>query len=188
MLTDTLVDAAAELLNHLAMHNVLAFETSESYERIKPRQVSTAGTNSNDDLPDRIVTIDLPPHLVPYGAILESMKAWNIGTVETVADLSVLANLWARSMNSEGTQRANLSEEWYLRACEISPKCVASIEKLDAACLLHVTDSRTGGTYVIDRVKLNDSVFDLEITTKAELPASRNHSKTLRKKTAKTRK
>jgi len=184
VLTNALVRGAAELLNHLALHDVLALETADSFEPIVARQVSTAAIDTDRGFSDEIVTINLPAHLLPYGAIIESMKTWNVGTIETVADLSVLARLWARYLDAEtgSDEETAIFDEWWRQAERVSPQCLPAVQQLDAAGLLRVRDLRTDVTYVPTVVRLNDLVKnELCIATEPVSPSPRR-SKTLAKK------
>jgi len=186
ILTNSLVRGAEELLGHLAMHDVLAFETADSYEAIVARQVSTATTDSDGAFSDEIVTISLPSHLVPYGAIVESMKTWNVGTIETVADLSVLARLWARYLNAESDseEESAIFDEWAKQAERVGKQCLPAVQQLDAAGLLRVKDLRTDSTYPLNIASFNGVDIELAITTKNETSHSTRRPKFRAKKTS----
>jgi hypothetical protein len=171
ILTNSLVQGAAELLRHLAAHDVLAFETAESFEEITSRQVSTAATTSDGGFSDEIVTIALPAHLVPYGAILESMRTWNVGTIETAADLAVASLLWTRYLAAEvdTEEEQAIFDEWWQQAERLSEQCLPAVQRLDAAGLLRVQDLRTKKTYPLQVARLSDSAgIELSITTEPE--------------------
>lgn len=175
ILTNSLVRGAEELLSHLAMHDVLAFETADSYEAIVSRQISTATTDNHGAFSDELVTINLPSHLVPYGAIVESMKTWNVGTIETVADLSVLAGLWARYLQAEpnSEEESAVFEEWARQAERVGKQCLPAVQQLDAAGLLRVKDLRTDNTYPLNVARFNGLDIELTFTTKHEAPPKR---------------
>jgi hypothetical protein len=176
VLTDSLVQGAAELLRHLALHDVLALETADALEPISPRQVSTTDI-SDGAFSDEVVTIDLPPHLVPYGAIVESMKAWNLGTIETTADLVIVSRLWARFLQAQVDSDAAsaIHEEWFRQAERISEQCLPTVQLLDAAGLLRVRDLRDG-TYRLEITRLRElGGIELIISTERE---ARNAART----------
>lgn len=184
VLTNTLVQGTAELLRHFAMHDVLALETAESLEPITLRQVSTATTDSDGGFSDEVVTINIPPHLVPYGAIVETMKTWNVGTIETLADLCVLASLWTRFLQakSDSNTETDTYEEWVRQADRIGKQCLPAVQQLDAAGLLEVKDVRTGRTYPVDLARIADGVqIELSITTVPDVSGNRPRSKSTRK-------
>ncbi len=172
VLTSTLVRGATELLSHLALHDVLAFETADSYEPIVARQISTATTDNDGGFADEIVTISLPAHLVPYGALLESMKTWNAGTIETVADLSVLARLWTRYLDTESgsEEEAAIRDEWSRQAERVGPGCLPTVQLLDSAGLLFVHDQRTDEYYRLNVATFDCGTIDLCVTTRADQP------------------
>jgi hypothetical protein len=187
VLTNTLVQGAAELLSHLAMHDVLSHETAESFEPITPRQISTAAIDSDRGFSDEIVTIALPVHLVPYGAIVESMKMWNVGTIETMADLSVLACLWSRYLNadSDSAEETAILDEWYGQAERIAQSCFPAVQQLDAAGLLRVKDLRTDKDYGVHVVRSGDTPrIELSITTASETARPAQRSTAVRKKSS----
>ena len=167
VLTNTLVRGAAELLSHLAMHDVLALETAESFEPIVPRQVSTAATDTDGGFSDEIVTINLPAHLVPYGAIIESMKTWNVGTIETVADLTVLAALFRRYVDAEtnSDEEAAIYGEWVRHAKRVCARVLPSLQLLDAAGLLRIMDIRKEKSLMPRVVRMADNGASIEILT-----------------------
>jgi hypothetical protein len=191
VLTSSLVRGAAELLGHLALHDVLALETAESFEPIVARQVSTTAIDSDGGFSDEIVTIALPAHLLPYGAIIESMKTWNVGTIETVADLSVLARLWARYLEAEidSDEETAIYGEWSRQAERVSPQCLPAVQQLDAAGLLRVRDLRTDVLHIPTVVRLNDLMKnEICITTEPDAPIPTRRLKApAKKRTARKR-
>jgi hypothetical protein len=178
VLANTLVEGAAELLGHLAQHDVLTLETAESYEPIVARQISTAASDDDGGFSDEIVTIGLPAHLVPYGAVIDAMKAWNVGTIETVADLSVLARLWSRYLEAEtnSEEESAILAEWQQQAERVSRQCLPAVQQLDAAGLLRIKDLRAGKTYPPQMARLAGSSIELSISTALE-PSSRRAPK-----------
>lgn len=184
VLTSTLVRGASELLGHLALHDVLALETAESFEVITPRQVSTSATDVDGGFTDEIVTISLPAHLVPYGAIIESMKTWNVGCLDIVADLSVLARLWGRYLQSESEseEEAAVLAEWQRNRDRVAPTCLPAMQQLDAAGLLAVRDLRTDKWYR-SRVVRYDGELEVCIKTSPDqAPQSAATKKTSNRK------
>jgi hypothetical protein len=190
VLTNVLVRGAEELLGHLALHDVLAFETADSYEPIVARQVSTATTDSDGAFSDEIVTINLPSHLVPYGAIVESMKTWNVGNVEIVADLSVLARLWARYLNTESDseEETAIFDEWAKQAERVAEQCLPAVQRLDAAGLLRITDLRTDNTYALKLARFNGVDIEISIATKPDAQRQARRPKAPAKKQSSRRK
>ncbi len=190
VLTNVLVRGAEELLGHLALHDVLAFETADSYEPIVARQVSTATTDSDGAFSDEIVTINLPSHLVPYGAVVESMKTWNIGTVETVADLSVLARLWARYLSAESSseEETKIFDEWAEQAERVAQRCLPAVQRLDAAGLLRVKDLRTDNSYAIKLTRFNGVDIEISIATEPDTPRRTQRPKASARKKSSHRK
>ena len=169
VLTSTLVRGAAELLGHLALHDVLTLETAETLEPITARQVSTTATDSDGGFTDEIVTINLPAHLVPYGAIVESMKTWNVGTIETLADLCVLARLWHRYLKADvdSDEETAIFAEWQQQALRVGQGCLPAVQQLDAAGILGVKDLRTDKWYR-PKVVHCDDILEICIATEAE--------------------
>jgi hypothetical protein len=173
------------------LHDVLALETAESFEPIVARQVSTTAIDSDGGFSDEIVTIALPAHLLPYGAIIESMKTWNVGTIETVADLSVLARLWARYLEAEidSDEETAIYGEWSRQAERVSPQCLPAVQQLDAAGLLRVRDLRTDVLHIPTVVRLNDLMKnEICITTEPDAPIPTRRLKApAKKRTARKR-
>ncbi len=186
VLTNILVRGASELIRHLALHDVLAFETAETIEPIVSRQVNTATTDSDGGFSDEIVTIDLPSHLVPYGAISEVMKTWNVGTIETVADLSVLARLWARYLAAANgsEQESTIFDEWYRQAERVTPRCLSAVQLLHAAGLLEISDLRTGQDCILEVASSDDVRIVLHINTRPDVRTALPSKKSSTKKTA----
>jgi hypothetical protein len=179
VLTSTLVRGAVELLGHLALHDVLALETAEELEPVDHRQVSTKATDSDGGFTDEVVTITLPAHLVPYGAIVESMKTWNVGTIETLADLCVLARLWDRYLKSNvgSNEETAILAEWQQRAERVGQGCLPALQQLDAAGILGIKDLRTDKWYRPEVVR-HDGTLEICIATEAELARSSAAKKT----------
>jgi len=163
VLTNKLTEGAAELLGHLAMHDVLALDTPDSYQTISAGDLSTATKDSDNGFPDEIVAIRLPAHLVPYGAIIEAMKTWNVGTVETIADLAILARLWLEYNAAErkSNVEAAILEQWRVRAKEVGEACLQSVQLLHAAGLLRVNDLATGQSYHVAIARFEDPTIQI---------------------------
>jgi hypothetical protein len=174
VLTNKLVHGAVELLSHLAMHDVLAFETATSYDVISPRRINAATTDAGGGFSDEIAAIELPAHLVPYGAILEAMKTWSVGTVETVADLGVLAGLLQRFLAaaSDSAEESAIHEEWTRQAKRVCPQVLPALQKLDAAGLLRIVDLRIPNKYIPRTVTVSSDGSALEVSIVTE-PAKR---------------
>jgi hypothetical protein len=172
ILTNKLVHGAVELLNHLAMHDVLAFETATSYDVISPRRITAATTDAGGGFSDEIAAIELPAHLVPYGAILEAMKTWNVGTVETVADLGVLACLQQRLLAAvtDSVEKAAIHDEWERQAARVSVNVLPALQQLDAAGLLRISDLRNQKSHIPLMVSISSdrTALELAILTKPE--------------------
>jgi hypothetical protein len=125
------------------------------------------------------VTITLPAHLVPYGAIVESMKTWNVGTIETLADLCVLARLWDRYLKSNvgSNEEKAILAEWQQRAERVGQGCLPALQQLDAAGILGIKDLRTDKWYRPEVVR-HDGTLEICIATEAELARSSAAKKT----------
>jgi hypothetical protein len=188
VLTSSLVRAAIELLTHLAMHDVLALESVDSYEPIMPKHISSATVNRDGPFSDEIVSIDVPTQLVPYGAILESVKSWNVGTVETVADLSVMAQLWARYLIAapDSNEESATFAEWSTHAQRLAKQCLPAVQRLDAAGILRVKDLRTDLTYALTVARSNGLDIELSIATDPEAPVARRKAPTRKRSTRKS--
>lgn len=176
ILTNKLVHGAVELLHHLAMHNVLRFETPDSYELITPSRISRASTEADTGFVEETVLIELPAHLVPYAGISDAMKTWNLGAVETVADLTILAALSRRYVNAESNSdaEAEIYEEWARQAEHVSARVLPSIQLLDAAGLLHIVNLRKNTSSVPRVVRVADDGVGIEIST-SRLPVRARH-------------
>jgi hypothetical protein len=172
ILTNKLVHGAVELLSHLAMHDVLAFETATSYVVISPRRITAATTDAGGGFPDEIAAIELPAHLVPYGAILAAINTWSVGTVETVADLGVLAGLLQRFLAaaSGSVEESTIYAEWTRQATRVCPQILPALQKLDAAGLLRIVDLRIPSSYIPRTVSVSSDGTALEVSIVTESP------------------
>lgn len=172
VLSNALVQGTAELLRHLAMHDALAFKTAESLAPIITSHVSTEEIENAGGFSDEIVALSLPAHLVPYGAIIEGMKTWNVATIETVADLAVLARLWSRYLAAEidSAEESAIFDEWARQAGRVSKGVLTALQRLDAAGLLRVVDLRTSKCYLPELAALadNERALQLSIVTEPE--------------------
>ncbi len=120
----------------------------------------------------------MPAHLVPYGSIIESMKTWNVGTIETVADLSVLARLWMKYLRAEAgsVEEVAVFNEWARNAERVSVRCLPALQQLEAAGLLRMNDLRTGKNYPLTVVAVESGIIELSIETEAEPSLVRKRS------------
>ncbi len=176
ILTNKLVHGAVELLRHLAMHDVLTFETAESFELIKHRHISAASTHTDGGFSDELVAIQLPPHLLPYGAILEAMKTWNVGTVETTADLVVLAQLWRDYLAADvdSPEESAIYDQWAGQADRVSGTVLRALQQIHASGLLRIVDLRTENSYPprLTRIGAHATKLEVAILTEPEEAAT----------------
>lgn len=179
LLTNKLVDGAVELLRHLAIHNVLRFETAESYELISYTDIVSASMDDDDAFAQETVVIELPPNVVPYGSVQETLKTWNLGKVETVADLTVLASLWQRYLAAESNspEESAIYSEWVRQAFRIREAVLPAVQLLDSAGLLRVADVRTEKSYSPFLTTLGVEVPDLEISIASDADPVRSSRK-----------
>lgn len=180
--TNKLVQGTVELLRHLAMHDVLALETAESIELIKDRQVSALAIDANGAFSDEIVGIGLPPHLVPYGAIVETLKSWNIGTIETTADLAVLARTWQEYLDADETLEDSVLHAWAGRASEVARQVLPSVERIVASGLLEVKDARTGAVMHPAAATFEETELSIILHVRSKpVPVSRSRPRSTKK-------
>lgn len=180
ILTNKLVEGAVELLRHLAIHNVLRFETAESYELISYTDIVSASMDEDDTFAEQTVVVELPSNLVPYGSVQETLTTWNLGKVETVADLTVLASLWQRYLaaTSNSPEESAIYSEWVRQAFRIQEAVLPSLQLLDSAGLLRVVDVRTAKSYSPFLTTLGVEVPVLEISIASDADTVRSSRKT----------
>jgi hypothetical protein len=188
LLTNRLVQGTVELLRHLALHDVLVFETADDIEPVSDRHISAIATDVDGGYSDELVALELPTHLVPYGAIIEAMREWNVGTVETVADLAVLAGLWNRYLMAEADTETETTtfHEWARQAERVGPAILRAIQLADAAGMLHVNDARTGTVYGPAAARIPDDGVSIELVFESEpdSPPARTRTAAIRKTTS----
>jgi hypothetical protein len=173
LLTNRLVQGTVELLKHLALHDVLVFETPDEVVPVMERHIYAVATDVDSGFSDELAAIELPAHLVPYGAIIEAMRDWNVGTVETVADLAVLSGLWNRYLAAKRDSESETAtfQEWARQAERVGPAILRAMQLVDAAGMVHVHDARTGVTYAPAVTRIPDDGVSIELVVESEPPA-----------------
>jgi hypothetical protein len=188
ILTNKLVQGALELLRHLALHDVLVLESADALHPVSTRQVNSVSTDRDGAFSDEVVAIDLPSELVPYGAIIESMKTWNLGTVETVADLTTTARLYEKYLAADvdSDMESLAFQEWCCYGGRIAEKAMPAVALLEAAGLLRVVDLRTHQNYP-PLVSVSETSVGLQMTIESDPDVrEQSRSRSPRKKKATT--
>lgn len=95
------------------------------------------------------------------------MKTWNLGAVETVADLTVLASLYRRYIDADvsSDEENHIYDEWARNAERVCERVLPSLQLLDAAGLLLIADIRKKKSVVPRVVRIADSGVAIEIST-----------------------
>ena len=104
-------------------------------------------------------------------AVSTAIKSFDLGTVETTADVALAAYARAAVLsNSNPDLTERLAEAWEQVAERLIPRVAPAVQRLEAAGLIKVYDARTKRTYDPVAVAADEANSTIELTIATEAP------------------
>jgi hypothetical protein len=173
---NNLVEGLVELLQHAATHRLISLDIGDYDHELEPEEIGVYRDDSDEPAANHTVAIRVPEDYLPEdeSAISEAVAAFDLGTVETSADLAVAAIARMRLLANDD---AELNDRFYARWAEVAadllPRVLPALRRLDAAGLLKLYDARTGTSFVPIGIGNDERDAMVEIAFTSDAPSAR---------------
>jgi hypothetical protein len=168
-----LVEGLVEILQHAARHSLLSLDAGDYDHDLEVEEIGVYRDEEDEPAANHHVAIRIPDYLLPDedDAVSTAIKSFDLGTVETTADVALAAYARAAVLsNSNPDLTERLAEAWEQVAERLIPRVAPAVQRLESAGLIKVYDARTKRSYDPVSVAADEANSTIELTIATDAP------------------